>query len=480
MKLKKQDWIFLFVVFLFSYLFYQHPLGLNLLLFNLVLISIQFLLRENSQIPFTLILCTLGTLSTAFAAVFINSTLAITANFVSFIAFTGFCTLSGSSFFISLINASYSMLASPFVHFARYVNGFKQEENSVKSSSQLKLYKLASFGIPIVVTVVFVILYSNANPVFANTIDAIKFDFISFEWLRFTFFGGLFLFGIIYFIKLDLLNQWDLQTSNYLTRNRNSIASGLHNLALKYEYKTGVILLSLLNIVILLFNIFDINLLLGGRLPEGYSYSEYVHQGVNTLIFSIILAILIILYFFRANLNFYSKNKQLIGLSYFWITQNIILAAGVIYKNHAYIIEYGLTYKRIGVYVYLALALFGLLTTIYKLKHHTNHWHLLRINSWVAYMVLVLFSFINWDTLITTFNLSLEKRPDYEYLCKLSNANLVQLISHEQKTGQLTLIETKLLQQKKTHFLNLMKEKSWHSWNYRDEINFELINSKND
>src|SRR5690606_9210762 len=69
--------------------------------------------------------------------------------------------------------------------------------------------------------------------------------------------------------------------------------------------KAGFNLFVLLNLLILSVNITDLVFLWGGaELPEGVSYSQMVHQGVGSLIFSIILAVSVILFVFNGKAKF--------------------------------------------------------------------------------------------------------------------------------------------------------------------------------
>src|SRR5437764_1048287 len=74
---------------------------------------------------------------------------------------------------------------------------------------------------------------------------------------------------------------------------------------INYENLSGIVLFSLLNILILFLNGIDFySILSSNGLPEGMTHSELVHQGVELLIVSILIAISIILFYFRGALNF--------------------------------------------------------------------------------------------------------------------------------------------------------------------------------
>jgi Domain of unknown function (DUF4173) len=145
------------------------------------------------------------------------------------------------------------------------------------------------------------------------------------------------------------------------------------------------------------------------------------------LIFSILLAISIIVYFFRANQNFYKNNLWLIRLTYLWIFQNALLLASIVYKNQLYISELGLTYKRIGVYVYLLLTLAGLILTFWKVRKLKTIWYILRKNTLTAYIMLIISCLLNWDSYIAHYNINKAKVLDVIYLLNLSDKTLPDL-----------------------------------------------------
>src|SRR6185437_2384871 len=76
-------------------------------------------------------------------------------------------------------------------------------------------------------------------------------------------------------------------------------------LALKSELTMGSISLLLLNALLLLINIIDVKYVwLGFTFHKDANMAAYVHEGAWLLIFSIVLAMLLLLFFFRGNLNF--------------------------------------------------------------------------------------------------------------------------------------------------------------------------------
>ena len=139
-------------------------------------------------------------------------------------------------------------------------------------------------------------------------------------------------------------------------------------MALRNELTVGIISLALLNALLLSINIIDIIYVwLGFSYKSTMNLSAYVHEGAGMLIFSIVLAMVVLLFFFRRNLNFYKKNKYLRYGAIIWIVQNIILVISVFIRDYYYFVHMGMAYKRIGVMIFLVLVLTGLITVFIKI-----------------------------------------------------------------------------------------------------------------
>ncbi len=155
----------------------------------------------------------------------------------------------------------------------------------------------------------------------------------------------------------------------------------------------------------LVVNITDISWIWFGLvIPENFSLKQFVHEGTYLLILSILLSMAILLYYFRRNLNFYPNSQNLRRLAVLWIVQNMVLVISVALRNMHYIGYHGLAYKRIGVFVFLALTLFGLFTLLMKVRTQRSHWFLLKVNSWAVWVALLGLSLINWDVVIVRHN----------------------------------------------------------------------------
>jgi hypothetical protein len=202
------------------------------------------------------------------------------------------------------------------------------------------------------------------------------------------------------------------------------------------------------------------------------------------LIFSIVLAMLVLLFFFRGNLNFYTKNKWLRYGAYGWIFQNAVLVVSVLLRDYYYIQHMGLAYKRIGVLVFLLMVLMGLITVFIKIHQRKTAYYLWRVNGWFGIILLVAASCVHWDETIAMYNLSHKNAipVDVKFLLSLSDKTLPLLeknqdvlIDHRPAVdgegeyvyrSQLSPLE--VFEMRKKVFFATQKTYSWLSWNGSD------------
>ncbi|MDN5200443.1 DUF4173 domain-containing protein [Fulvivirgaceae bacterium BMA10] len=475
--MKKNDIIIICITILYSVLFFGESAGINFLFFNLVIIGTLRSLHPKVALSSTIVLAMVGSLLSSINIVWHNTHLSVVMNVISIVFLGGVFFNQQNSFFVAGINSFYSFFTSLIINISKKLFTSNNSQPNKSSASEKSYKNILIFLIPVSITILFISLYASANPAFAHLIQYIDLSFISWERIRFTLGGAFLVFSFFRQVQISSLTALDLNTSNFLLRSAATKRKIPNLISLKHEYKTGWILLLMLNIVLLIFNGTDLFHLTVGKLPEGVSYSSYVHQGVNTLIISIILAIAIILYYFRGSINFYKKNKLLKQLGNVWLMQNLVLVATIAIKNSLYISTFGLTQKRIGVYVYLILTVAGLITTFIKISRTKNNWFLIRINTIVFYIVFILGTFFHWNSIITRYNLQYGPQPDIEYLISISDNNLYNLLTINQPDIVLTDRQNVLLQKKKTEFLRKGKAQSFLSWNHNDWQTKQTIES---
>ena len=108
------------------------------------------------------------------------------------------------------------------------------------------------------------------------------------------------------------------------------------------------------------------------------------------------------------------------------------MVISVAIRNFRYIDESGLTYKRIGVLVFLVMTLVGLITLYIKVRNKKSTFFVLKINSWAMYLLFFAMSAFNWDIIVVRFNLAMPetKTIDKGYLLTFSDKTLPYLYAN--------------------------------------------------
>lgn len=423
----------------FSILFYQQSFGLNLLLFNAVLLALV-LWRDVSILRDRYFLLAAGSaLFTAFWSFWYGSTLAILANIFACAAVSGYSKTIRSSLLVTLLFSVVSFTANWVADtFSRFDSKPSEQEGEKPKRPAGAVWLVVI--VPLLITGLFFLLYRGSNPLFKNLTDQISFGWFSWAWFFFTILGFWWSYGFFSFRGIPEIVLLEASLPHKLDQHDYSERATFASLGIDREWLSGMVLLVSLNGLLLLVNALDLtHLFLDGGLPEGMGHSEFVHQGTGTLITSIVLAIGIILFYFKGDLNFYPKSGALRGLTYLWVAQNLFMLFSTGYRNFLYIEDYYLTYKRIGVYVYLFLALIGLVLTAWKVYAATTNWKLIRQTSWAFFAVLILSATVNWDGWIASYNtsraLAKGEEPNLEYLYKLSYLTIPVLLEQPMADG---------------------------------------------
>ncbi len=489
--MKKNDWILLVTVALYSFLFYGQTAGINFLIFTISLIA-GLLLRDNQLIKnHYWKLAAVGSLLSGGCVAYYGNTLAVIANVISLSMLSALSHRANTSVVLSLVFAAYSYSSSAVFMILDWSKRKAAKLNTNPESSGRKWLLIL---IPLLITLVFFFMYRASNPLFNDFTKNINFDFISFSWITFTLGGLLLTYGFFYHQKIKSLDELDEMASNNILPSTETKPFNLFGklLTISDEEFSGRLLFLCLNLLLLLVNALDANFMfINKSLPQGVTHSQFVHQGTGMLITSIVIAIAIILFYFRGPLNFSEKSRAIKLLAYIWIAQNAFILLSTVFRNNMYVMEYGLTYKRIGVYIYLLLTLIGLGTTFIKIIKTKSNAYLFRVNGWLFYGVLVITAFVNWDSLITDYNFHKAKQVEQDYLVSLSYVALPALYTYQHDTLNVSSKNEKTQTRNRDElyffesckagdveakrdeqlyiFLLGKKGKSWRSWNYNSE-----------
>ncbi len=491
---------------LFNAIFWHEKLALNMALFTTFSVGALFLIYKNA-LQHRYARWMLLAVATSLAMVlFYNSTISCIACVAATLLFTAYCKYQHRSPLYAAASAAQSFQYF-LPQFAAHVKSFFTHKRKAATAFRQLRFAL----LPLLLVLLFFIIYLAANQAFANIANRIGnaigqwltpiLDWIEPQRLLFLLMGLFITGGLLYKYFKAPFEKDEAAQSDELKRvrkphQRNHITTAQSfaqlfigrradsSLALKYEYKMGVISLFILNLLLLAVNATDVAYVWTSypNLP-GFAWSEYVHEGTEMLIASIVLAMAVVLFFFRGNLNFFKGKKYLNMLAYGWLVQNAFLNASAFLRNYHYVAYNGLTYKRIGVFVFTLLVLVGLLSVFLKISAAKTSYYLIKFNAVAGFTTLMLASFVQWDVLIAEYNISHRNSItlDKTFLLSLSNHALPVLQQHKElfaneyfSTQRDVVTEDErgtainLLEYRINTFLSQQKAYSWLSWNWAD------------
>lgn len=409
--MKKQILIFISTI-LFVVVFYEQEVGLNLSMFALILLGLVFfqkpdLLKDKKAL--LLALCVvLSSLSNAWLFTFTTFISVIISSFV----FRYYSTDPKLKLLSqALINASN--------WFAAIVQVFQVDDwfQYDKSKPQNTFSKVFSYFIlPFLILSIFFGIYVVSSDTLSNWYNRFELDIDIVVLILVAFLGFYFSFV---FWNAKIYNAFKVLDRslrlNFTNQDKKQLKPTFEFLEIDFEKRSGIITLICLNIMlfafIIIFNVehFQTNT------QQFSEYSSRIHDQINSLIGSIFLAMMVILFYFKGALNFIRNNKTLLLLSKIWLGLNGILVISAAIQNSIYIDALGLTYKRLGVYLFLILCVVGLFYSYQKIKFQKTNFYLIDKMTWAVFYSLIFFSLFNWGSIITRYNLT-KPNVDLYYL----------------------------------------------------------------
>jgi len=506
-NLNKRAVLLLLLLVVYNFFFWHEKLGINLAIFSFLFAASVPAIESFKSFTRNQLLALAPIIYSCALVTMNNSVFSKFSVFVSFMVYVGYVHQKEvKSVLSAALTSLFSFMLFPF----NIIEAIRVSGN--KHKTLRKVYKVAKLVVlPLSIFWVFYGLYAYSSPLFnsysVSFWDRVSsffgnfFDYYPFARFAFLFLGLLIIMGALFnnnisvFARIDSfffdrilrdsLNKLMFAStrSKYIPYIRRMNIFNMKMNSLKTEYKIGLILLVMVNALILILNVLDVRFLwLGFDSSQVENLAYYVHDGTYTLIFSIVLSMMILLYYFRGNLNFYGKNKLFKSLAYFWIFQNGIMAVSVALRNIYYIqYYYALSYKRIGVMVFLFLVFIGLVTMLLKIKQLRTTYNIFKMNCMAAFVVMLLVSSVSWDVNIARFNLMNpdKKAIDVQYLFTLSDDVLPVLYENKEVLEKAIVIDVydgrattdaMLVFKERLHeFFDEQKEYTWLSWNLTDE-----------
>ncbi|MDA7803655.1 DUF4173 domain-containing protein [Crocinitomix sp.] len=442
--MSKKILTYLLVTLAITSLFYDEFWGLNAFLSAIIfiigiVITTDKTKRNTNLNSFHWWFAVFLFVANGFASFYIHNQFSGILFYFSLFYFAAINAVANQSLPIGTIQGTYSFFTG-FYNLTTLIG--ERLEKSKTTAENKKWTKSLIYIIPIIIFIIFLKLYQTADETFYEWTKFINLDWVSWGFIGFFLLLTAILYGIFFLTPNEALVTIENKASNTISNNYDDKAQ--RYMGIENEGKIAKSILVMLILMLGLYNFIDLRFIFSELyLPNAdFRYSALLHGGVDALIFSIVFVILIISYLFRGQLNF-RASKSLKIVAIIWLAMNLLMIATTSIKAAEYITHWGLTYKRIGVYIYLILATAGLLLTIIKVLKIKSFWFLLRNTSLAFFTCFTLMGLIDWDKRIVSYNLQLSPTQiDFNYLHNLGQDTYPDLLDYYRINNQMPHIKS--------------------------------------
>ena len=300
-----------------------------------------------------------------------------------------------------------------------------------KHPAPLRKHQFVAWVLPLGVSLVFIGLFADANPIISDWLAAIADIDTPRPGRVFFWFAAAFLCWPFIRPRLALLGPPSPTIYPDLVPAASWTIDGL--------FSTSAVVRSLIifNAIFAVQTILDAIYLWGGQaLPGGMTYAQYAHRGAYSLVAAALLAAGFVLIAMRPA----SKSARIPFvriLVHAWVAQTIILVGASVWRTCLYVSIYSLTYLRVAALVWMALVAIGLAWITLRLMWGKSNAWLIKVNLLTAMGVLYIFCFVDVGGAIARFNVEHSRAGaaqgfslDLDYLEEIGPAALPALDRH--------------------------------------------------
>lgn len=374
------------------------------------------------------------------------------------------------------------------------------KENKNKWGS-ISLIGVIKWGIPGILSLVFIVLFGFANPIIDNWISAVFKSLWGclenitlpdpgriFLWL----FIGVWVWAFIQmsgrrFALVDwVVEQFRLTVAAaksggtffyaFYRRWRRTAPAGaaVDDVSAFSMFCAGIVwrCLLLFNVIFLLQNLLDIRYLWAGMtLPQGMSYASYAHRGAYPLIATALLAAVFVLLCFSGD-----RDRSIWRwprlLVYFWLGQNVFLVCSAVKRLMLYVSVYHLTLLRVAAMIWMALIAVGLMLILIKIVTGKNNVWLVNANLVTLFVSLLLCCFIDFRGMVADYNVRQCRENvsavDLGYLGELGVNALPAVELLRSLEGKMSPEQQRMLNMIRNKLIIVLSEdRGWQAWTWR-------------
>lgn len=335
-----------------------------------------------------------------------------------------------------------------------------------------RLSWLIGWIVPLSLGAVFLLLFSNANPLIENFFAAIDISRLldqinvsrTMLWLLIVLLVWPFIFhrrtGALKGVAKALVGNSgapDIELPATLL-NRSSILRSL----------------ILFNALFAVQTVLDITYLWGGAtLPAGTSHAAYAHRGAYPLIATALLAAGFVIIALKPGSDT-ERSRPIQWLVLAWIAQNVLLVLSSILRLDLYVEVYSLSYWRLAAIIWMGLVATGLILIIARIVLGRDNRWLVTMNVAALAATLYAVSLVNLPAVIANYNVDHSRELngkgssfDASYLLSLGPHALPAIDRYVAKTAThtwpLAPVYTANLRR-----IHLDRMNDWRAWGYFD------------
>jgi hypothetical protein len=339
----------------------------------------------------------------------------------------------------------------------------------------LTLKSFTVWVVPLLLSCVFLLLFSSANPLIETWLNAIDLK----AWL-----SRLSVVRLLFW-SVTLCVVWPFIYLKWVCRSLPGIWVSETEPAATDEapselFGAAAILRSLLlfNLLFAVQTALDVVYLWGGvALPDGLTYAAYAHRGAYPLIATALLAAGFVLAAMRPG-GPAERMPVIRTLVFFWVAQNVMLVVSSMLRLDLYVQIYSLTYWRVAALIWMLLVATGLVLIVARIAFDRSNTWLVQMNLATLALVACTCAFINFPYVVASWNVDHSKEVsgnglalDFNYLVGLGPqavpaidrylAALPDSPSALFNRGQLAWNRDQLIKRQ------LSELDSWRAWSFR-------------
>lgn len=293
--------------------------------------------------------------------------------------------------------------------------GFSKANSDVVVRSMQAIMPAACLG------VVFLFVFQLGNAVFREICNRIYNGVI--DWLQnfdFSFEHILFWFALSTLTLAFLHPRQGTEKPRAWTKQWSRVERSDRTVAI-WQSRS---ILFVLNALFFMVNTIDAAFLWQhAKLPDGVTFSEFVHSGVYSLIFAAMLSAVVLAAMFQQSTEI-TRARGVKALALLWIGQNLVLIAGVFLRLKLYVDAYQLSTLRIYVGCFLLLVTTGFVLLALHVLHDGSLNRLIWHNALAVFVLFYIIQFPDVAGHVAEYNVSQwrqdhSRRLDFNYLQSL-------------------------------------------------------------